>query len=79
MGTTVEAAAGDGLDRAVGVIVVRPADYFTRTNGLAEFVLDFNRELELNRRRRSAGCRLLEAAALTPASLASPLLRGAGA
>ena len=51
MGTTADVAAIDGMGRGVGLIVVRPADYFDRSDGLAEYVRDFNRELALSRRR----------------------------
>ncbi len=74
LGTTVELAAMDGVGRGVGVVVVRPGDYFGRQNGLALYVRDFNRQLELTRLRRSEGCRKLDAAAFLPARLERKLM-----
>jgi hypothetical protein len=75
VGTTVEVPSVDGLPRGVGVVVVRPADYFDRRDGLARYVGDFNRELELTRQRRSASCQALDASAYVPAALAEAVLR----
>jgi hypothetical protein len=77
IGTTVEVPAVDGLGRGVGVVVVRPANYANRRDGLAHFVLDFNRQISLTKQRRSAGCQTLDAAARIPAPLATALLRHA--
>ncbi|HEY4329828.1 MAG TPA: hypothetical protein VGN88_08830 [Phycisphaerae bacterium] len=74
LGTTVELPSMGKLGRGVGVIVVRPADYSARKNGLADYVHYFNRELALTKRRESDGCKTLDAAALVPAGLAKPLL-----
>lgn len=76
-GTTVETEASRGLARGVGVVVVRPAEYLRRTDGLPRFVADFNRRLDLTRRRASDGCKTLDAAAFIPAALARRLLRHA--
>lgn len=75
MGTTVEVSPRNGLADGVGVVVVRPADYFGRRNGLARYVRDFNRQLERTRLRASVGCRVLDAAALIPPRMAKGLLR----
>jgi hypothetical protein len=70
-GTTVE------IPQGVGVVVVRPADYFDRPDGLARYVKEFNRQLELTRQRKSAGCKTLNAAAHLPAKLEKTLLHHA--
>jgi hypothetical protein len=75
MGTTVEVAATGSLERGVGVVVVRPSDYFEDADGLAQYVRAFNRQTDLTRRRASSGCRTLDAAALIPPSIAAALLR----
>ena len=75
-GSTVEVGAAGGLDRGVGVVVVRPLDYAER-GGLSGYVSEFNRQVELNRRRASDGCRTLDAVALMPAGLARGVLRAA--
>ncbi len=77
LGTTVELPALDGIGSGVSMVVIRPADYFHRANGLARYVGDFNRELELTRRRKSAGCKTLDAAAFLPPKLAEKLLHHA--
>lgn len=77
IGTTVEVDAVDGLGRGVGVVVVRPKDYFEREHGLAEYVRHFNHQMTLTRRRVSGSCKTLDAAALVPRSLARALLRHA--
>ncbi len=77
MGTTVDVPPIDGLGRGVGVVVVRPADYRQRKDGLVQYVQDFNRQLELTRRRASESCSTLDAAALIPPGLAARLLRHA--
>jgi hypothetical protein len=76
-GTTVEVPATKGVGRGVGVIVVHPADYFHRKNGLARYVVDFNRQLKLTRQRASSGCQMLDAAGLISPTLATTLLRRA--
>jgi len=76
-GSTVEVAPIKGLGSGVGVVVVRPSDYRGRADGLARFARDFNRQVEANRVRASAGCRTLDAAAFLPAPVASSLLRHA--
>lgn len=69
MGTTVEIAERFGLDRGVGVVVVRPADFFHRPEGLVAYVRAFNRQMERTRLRDATSCRTLDAAArLDPAS-----------
>jgi hypothetical protein len=75
LGTTVEIPPIGGLGSGVGVVVVRPTDYFLKQNGLASYVRDFNQQLNLTRRRASAGCKTLDAAAHLPAKLATALLR----
>lgn len=77
VGTTVETAANGTIARGVGVVVVRPADYFRRPDGLARYVADFNRQLDLTRRRASDACRTLDAAALLPPAWARALLHHA--
>jgi hypothetical protein len=76
-GSTVEVAPVGGLNKGVGVVVVRPAAYLGRPNGLAQFARDFNRQVELNRARASAGCKALDAAAHLSPRLAAALLRHA--
>jgi len=73
-GTTVEVAASNRLPRGVGVVVVRPTDYLNRPGGLARYVTDFNRAMELTRRRVSSACKTLDAAALLPARFVKTLL-----
>jgi hypothetical protein len=77
IGTTVEVAPALGQDRGVGVVVIRPADYFDRKDGLARYVADFNREMARTRLRVSTACKTLDAAALVPPTLAEALLRHA--
>ncbi len=77
MGTTVEVAATGHLDRAVGVVVVRPCAHADDARGLTRYVRDFNRQTEATRRRASGGCGTLDAAAFVPARFAAPLLRHA--
>jgi hypothetical protein len=74
-GTTVEVEAAGSLARGVGVVVVRPADYFGRRDGLSRYVADFNRGVALTRARRSKACAILDAAARLPPGLARALLR----
>jgi hypothetical protein len=74
MGTTADVDAIDGMARGVGLIVVRPADYFDRSDGLAEYVRDFNRELALSRRRASAGWKEIDETALLPTPFAKAKL-----
>jgi hypothetical protein len=76
-GSTVEIPPADGLDRCVGVVVVRPGDYLDRPNGLRDYVRDFNRQVNRTRQRRSLGCKTLDAAALIPAKIETHLLRQA--
>ena len=66
-----------GLGRAVDVLVVRPADYAGRSNGLADYARHFNRQVYLARGRRTAGCKTLDAAALGPGGLELALLHRA--
>ena len=73
-GSTVEIPEVNGLMLAVGVIVIRPADYRNRPNGLAEYVREFSRQIELNKKRESDGCKLLDAAAFLPAKIERVLL-----
>ncbi len=73
IGTTVEVPAKDGLPKGVGIVVVRPADYFSRTDGLAEYVRDFNKQLDLTRERNSTGCKTLDAAAFIPVRMEAAL------
>jgi hypothetical protein len=77
IGTTVELPAAGSIGRGVGVLVIRPADYFHRQDGLTHYVREFNRQLELTRRRSSSGYKALEAAALMPPTLSTTLLRRA--
>jgi hypothetical protein len=70
----VEVNAASGIERGVGVVVVRPADYPQDVEGLGRYVRDFNRAMELTRTRASDGCRTLDAAAHLPARTARALL-----
>lgn len=74
MGTTVELPASGGLERGVGVVVVRPGR-LSPDDGLPLFAADFNRQVERTRERRSRGCRTLDAAARVRPALAGDLLR----
>lgn len=74
IGTTVEVAAGGGLGRGVGVVVIRPGDYFGRRAGLARYASDFARGVERTRRRASDSCRTLDAVGLLPGALGAALL-----
>jgi hypothetical protein len=74
MGTTADVRAIDGMGRGVGLIVFRPRDYFDRRDGLAQYVSDFNRELELTRQRASAGWKSTDEIALLPTRFAKALL-----
>jgi hypothetical protein len=75
LGTTVEVPAVGGLGRGVAIVVVRPADYFSRPDGLAQFVAAFNLELARTKQRASAALKTLDAAALLPPRLEESLLR----
>ena len=75
LGTTVEVEAVGGLGRGVGVVVVRPADYMGRADGLSEYVRVFNRTVSLTKARSTAACHTLDAAARLPPGLARDLLR----
>jgi hypothetical protein len=77
LGTTVESGEVGGIPRGVGVNVTRPADFGHDARGLSRYIDDFNRQLELNRRRASDGCRTLDAAAKLPPRMAAALLRHA--
>jgi hypothetical protein len=74
MGTTVHVPAIDGMGPGVGLIVVRPADYFGRRDGLAQYVRDFNRESVLTRQRASTRWKAIDAIALLPTRFAKALL-----
>ncbi len=76
-GTTVEVEASGTYQRGVGVVVVRPADYFSRPQGLRDFVTGFNARLEATRTRQSPSCTTLDTLALLPAPIARTLLRHA--
>ncbi len=73
IGTTVEVGPVGSLARGVGVVVAHAGA--APSGGLAEFVRDFNRRVELTRRRESSGCRTLDAAARLHPRLAGDLLR----
>lgn len=77
MGTTVEVPAKDGLASGVGIVVVKPADYFGKNTGLTDYARDFNRQLELTRKRTSDGCKTLDAAAFIPLKMEAALLHRA--
>ena len=77
MSSTVDVAAVDGMGRGVGIVVIRPADYFGRADGLARYARDFNRRVELTRRRASDGCKWLDATALLGPRMATTILRQA--
>ncbi|HSV15669.1 MAG TPA: hypothetical protein VLI90_15515, partial [Tepidisphaeraceae bacterium] len=77
IGTTVEMPAMADLGRGVGVVVVQPAKYADRRDGLAHFVRDYNDQAKLTKRRRSGGCQTLDAAARLPARCEIALLRHA--
>lgn len=74
-GTTVDVEPREGLARAVGVVVVRPAEFAHRADGLSRYVTAFNRSLELARRRESSAVKTIDGAAFIPASMARRLLR----
>lgn len=78
-GTTVDTPAQPGtrLARGVGIVVIRPASYANRRNGLARYVRDFNAQLERSRLRDTAAWNTLDAAARLPPALAGALLRHA--
>ena len=75
MGTTVELPATKSFGRGVGIVAVRPLDYFDRQNGMSQYARDFNHQLDLTRRRESSSIKTLDAAALIPARLETELLR----
>lgn len=75
MGTTVEVAPTNGLNRGVGVVVIRPSEYLGLPDGLIRYVQDFNVQVDRTRQRASASCKTLDAAALAPTRLAAALLR----
>lgn len=77
IGSTVEVAPLPRLGRGVGIVSLRPTDYATDQTGLEKFVRAFNRQIDLNRKRRSEGCRTLDALALMPARRAEMVLRHA--
>lgn len=77
MGSTVEVAPRAHLQRGVGVVVVRPADYPSTPQGLAQYAMDFGRNVELTRTRASASCKTLDALAFAPAGVARALLHRA--
>jgi hypothetical protein len=77
VGSTVEIPVIGEFGRGVGVVTVRPADYFSRRDGLAAYVRDFNAAINLTRQRKSRGCKILDAAAHVPPSLARELLGSA--
>jgi hypothetical protein len=62
------------LDRGVGMIVFRPADYFDLPDGLARYVEDFNREVAQTRQRKTRHCRTVDAAAYIPPVLLKAIL-----
>ena len=73
-GSTVDVPPVNGLNRGVGVVVVKPADYFDKPNGLARYVKHFNRQVALTRRRATASHKTLDAAAHLPPDLAKAAL-----
>jgi hypothetical protein len=76
--STVDVPPVDGLGRGVGVVVIRPADFLDHSDdGLARYAAAFAREVDLVRRRCSAGSRTLDAAALLAPEVAGTLLRHA--
>jgi hypothetical protein len=75
IGTTVDVPAMNEIGRGVGVVVMRPSDYARRSNGMAAYVCEFNRQIELTRTRCSSGAKTLEACAHLPPRLAASLLR----
>ncbi|HEY1921288.1 MAG TPA: hypothetical protein VGG44_00870, partial [Tepidisphaeraceae bacterium] len=75
MGTTVELPANNMFGRGVGIVVVQPAKFFSRPNGLNEYVRDFNHQVDQTRTRTSSAIKTLDAAALIPAQLETELLR----
>jgi hypothetical protein len=77
MGSTVEIPPFNGLRRGVGIVVIRPQDYFSPPDGLAKYAADFGRLVDLTRRRASAALKNLDAAAFIPPALETFLLRRA--
>jgi hypothetical protein len=74
MGTTADVAAIRGMPRGVGLVVLRPADYFKRPDGLPQYVRDFNVELALTRQRASAGWTAVDETGLLPTRFAKAKL-----
>jgi len=74
MGTTADVAAIGGMPRGVGLIVLRPADYLDRPDGLSQYVRDFNIELALTRQRASAGWKAVDEIGLLPTRFAKAKL-----
>lgn len=77
IGSTVDVPALKHLGRGVGVVVIRAGDYPRNAAGLAAYVREFNRQIELTRTRRNGGAKTLDACAHVPPRLASTLLRHA--
>lgn len=74
MGTTVEMPADSDVARGVGVVVLRPSDYFHRPGGLLRYARDFNRQMAQTRSRASLRCRTLSALAMIPARMAKAVM-----
>jgi hypothetical protein len=77
IGSTAEIEPNSGLGRGVGIVVMRPSEYFGRPQGLASFAREISRQVSEARMRRSASSRTLDAAAYVPAGCARALLRQA--
>ncbi|HEX4792450.1 MAG TPA: hypothetical protein VH370_01590 [Humisphaera sp.] len=75
--SAVQVRPSRGMGRGVSMLVIRPSKYFSRRNGLANFARVFNRQVYLAHRRRNAGCKALDAAALIPVTLELALLKSA--
>lgn len=73
-GTTVDAPPKDSVPRGVGVVVIRPAEFAARADGLPRFVRAFNAELARARDRTNEGWKTLNAAARIPPKLERALL-----
>lgn len=74
MATTVAVPEVSGLPRAVGMVVLRPSDYFHKPDGLSRYAREFNRQMDLTRRRVSPAFKNLDASAHISPALATRVL-----
>ncbi len=76
--STVDVAASNGYERDVDVVPLRPADFAkgpNRWDNFVEFANEFNRLLDLSRRRRSPLRDGMSTAGLLPAAVHSHVVR----